>query len=414
MAATPEGAVFTGYTSSPTQFGATKVGGSDFDEVVVATDPVGAVRWARAIPTQRRFGTKGDWGQKLGVDGAGNIYITGSFVKPLALGAYTLTSSGAHDAYVAKLTKAGEWAWAIHLGGAADDEGWSIAVAKDGTSYVAGTFTGTAQIESLTATASGREGLFVMAIDEGGTPLWLKAFGGAGFSDIQGGIARSATGKLVIGGSYAGTMALGSTELTARGERDVFVALLDDTGTPRWAKTVGAKGRTDAHQIIAASGAIYLAGQMGEQLVAGEHTLDGGKGRTGFITRFDEQGGAVWAKVVAPMKESARLRLAASAADLVVAGTFSEKLTLADRVLQSHGGRDVFVARYTPAGDLRGALSVGGAGFDSLGGVQVIDARVYAALAFSGDVELASTTQSAPADHYRPCLWSFDVDELAP
>ncbi len=70
----------------------------------------------------------------IGLDTAGNIYLTG-WTYNNNLGGFPNTRKGSNDAFVAKLNAAGTaWQWVTYLGGDQDDKGYGLAV--DGNSAV--------------------------------------------------------------------------------------------------------------------------------------------------------------------------------------------------------------------------------------------------------------------------------------
>jgi Secretion system C-terminal sorting domain/Beta-propeller repeat len=88
-----------------------------------------------------------DYGTSVAVDAQGNVYSTGIFqyiadFNPGA-GVYNLQSSGAIDGFISKLTTNGDFVWAMHLGGAGNDYGWTISLDASGNFYTAGHFDAT-------------------------------------------------------------------------------------------------------------------------------------------------------------------------------------------------------------------------------------------------------------------------------
>ncbi|HSD82287.1 MAG TPA: SBBP repeat-containing protein, partial [Anaerolineae bacterium] len=70
----------------------------------------------------------------IGLDTAGNIYVTG-WTYNHNLGGFPNTRKGSNDAYVAKLNAAGTaWQWVTYLGGGQDDKGYGLTL--DGNSAV--------------------------------------------------------------------------------------------------------------------------------------------------------------------------------------------------------------------------------------------------------------------------------------
>ncbi len=87
----------------------------------------------------------------LAIDGAGGIYIAGEFTgtgdfNPSS-GAYNLTSAGDVDAFVWKLDTSGNFVWSGQMGAAGADRAHGIGVDAGGSIFVAGVFTGTADLD---------------------------------------------------------------------------------------------------------------------------------------------------------------------------------------------------------------------------------------------------------------------------
>ncbi|RYF80409.1 MAG: hypothetical protein EOO03_17400, partial [Chitinophagaceae bacterium] len=77
-----------------------------------------------------------------------------------------------------------------------------------------------------------------------------------------------------------------------------------------------------------------------------------------------------------------------------VAGNFEGTITLGATTLSSNGGRDVYIAKYNPAGLLLWAQKAGGAGFDQVSGLTFDAAGNFL---ITGQFQSAATFQSNPA-----------------
>ncbi len=92
---------------------------------VAKLTPVGAWQWA-----VRMAGSQSYSSTTVAVDGSGNVAVTGDFIDSTATFGTTVlanTSADSTDGFVAKLTAAGTWLWAVKLGGTRDDIGTSVA-----------------------------------------------------------------------------------------------------------------------------------------------------------------------------------------------------------------------------------------------------------------------------------------------
>lgn len=93
-------------------------------------------------------GNSADYAYSIDMDASGNVYTTGNFTGTAdfnpSSAKYNLTSAGAGDVFVSKLTSAGAFAWAVRLGGTADERAYCIEVTPSGNVLSTGTFNGTA------------------------------------------------------------------------------------------------------------------------------------------------------------------------------------------------------------------------------------------------------------------------------
>ena len=92
------------------------------------------MRWARQFG-----GTNTEFVSAIGVNAAGDYYVTGSFDQATTIGTTTLTALGATDAFLAKFNAAGAVQWAAAFGGAGGDTTpRGLAVSATGECYVVG------------------------------------------------------------------------------------------------------------------------------------------------------------------------------------------------------------------------------------------------------------------------------------
>jgi Beta-propeller repeat len=112
---------------------------SGFEDVFVAQfDPDGALRFSTYLG-----GTNNDFPESVGLDPAGNVYITGftnSADFPLANPIQSIYGGGTSDAFVTKLSADGaHLVYSTYLGGNDTDDGVGITADSDGNAYVTGT-----------------------------------------------------------------------------------------------------------------------------------------------------------------------------------------------------------------------------------------------------------------------------------
>jgi hypothetical protein len=129
-------------------------------------------------------GTNWDQGFSIAVDGSGNVYTTGYFQETVdfdpGAGTSNLTSAGSWDIFISKLDAAGNFDWAINMGGTGLDNGNSIAVDGSGNVYTTGWFEFTVDFDpgagTSNLTSSGQD-IFISKLGPSGVGISKNNFG---------------------------------------------------------------------------------------------------------------------------------------------------------------------------------------------------------------------------------------------
>ncbi len=165
----------------------------------------------------------GNSGKAIAVDNSGNAYLTGYLNNPI-------TSS--IDTFAIKLNNTdGSVAWAKSFGGSGEEYGNAIGLDGSGNVYIAGYFTSaTWSLGTTTLTKNGTSSADIFAIKltgSGGEVTWAKSFGGSGFESAYG-IAVDSSGNSYLTGEFASpSLTLGNQTLNPAGGTDFFVTKLD-------------------------------------------------------------------------------------------------------------------------------------------------------------------------------------------
>jgi len=261
------------------------------DIFVAKFDPNGLLLWARSAGSGF-FNQDFAWG--IGIDTAGNSYVTGWLGSGPADfgGGVTTTSFGA---FVVKYDTNGTAIWARTLDPNA--LGFAIAVDADGNSFVTG---------SAPGPVLGLGVITVWKVNTEGTTLWTRSAAGV-YGGASAGISVDAdgnsavTGLLESGDAVFGPGEPNETTITAATTPVVFVAKYDTSGTLTWARQsadqAGSFGRGNAISTDTA-GNISIVGLGSPILGLGEPNetplVDA------FVARYDGAGHLMWAKSVAP------------------------------------------------------------------------------------------------------------------
>ena len=231
----------------------------------------------------------------LAVDAAGDVYLTGSIsadnlpVTPGALQRYsggTCTdvfppidgppaTSPCPDAFLVKLTRGGQVAYATYLGGTGWDQGTAVAVDRTGAAVVAGLTRSTDLPTARAAQPQCNPGFaplacgdaFVARIDPFGASLMFATYLGGTDAEVVNGLAIDVTGTIYVAGSITGggLPIQRAVQSSSGGRSDGFVAVLGPFGNLMWSTYVGGSDEDRIVGIGAAAGMVYVGGETMSQ-----------------------------------------------------------------------------------------------------------------------------------------------------
>lgn len=235
---------FYGTTNFNSEFGGPfnlTASASGQDGYICKYDASGMFVWAKAMGEEVR---------SLTLDSNGDLLVTGHFVgtedfDPNA-GVFNLTSQGVADAFICKLSAAGNLIWAKQVGGTNTQEGYGITVDANNNIYTTGQFLGTTDFDPGVAnfdlTSAGGSDIFVLKLDASGNFGWAKRMGGTEPDNGQI-IAINGNGEVIVNGHFKstvdfdpGTGTFNLTNLHPGNSSLGFIVALDASGNFIWAK----------------------------------------------------------------------------------------------------------------------------------------------------------------------------------
>lgn len=336
------------------------VGWSVNNAVLAKVSQNGQVLWTRAF-----LGSDNTWTYGLAEDGAGNVYVTGTFADPLTIGTTTLKSNGSVDVFIAKLDSSGNPLWAVS-GGSPDYDYSSDLVLVGSRVYIVGTTGAGAKYGALTLTSHGAADAFVAAVDVStGAWVWGASAGGPG-PDAGRAIAKASYGAVLLGGSFSGVANVFGQGVTSEGDSDGFVAKVSATGSLDWLRVVGGSGEASVEAIAynSSSGVAIAGGSKGIMAFGGTTSSSVGED-DGFVAALGSTGAIHWSQTLGGSGSDRAKGVAIdSSANLFVTGSFSETALFGSSQLTSVGESDVFVAELH-SGQWVDLVQAGGPGADS-------------------------------------------------
>ncbi len=332
------------------------------DDVFISKlDSDGNFVWAKQLGGGSDGSSRG-----IALDSDGNVYVTGYFTGTVdydpGAGTANLTSAGSNDVFVSKLDSAGTYVWGKQIGGTSNDTALSIAVDSNGNVYTTGDFQGACDFDPDAGTASlssaGNRDIFVSKLDETGAYVWASRVGSS-TNDVGVSVTLSNSGAPYVAGYFTGTVdfdpGASTSDLTSAGSNDIFVLSLDSAGTFNWVKQLGGTDLDISSSVaLDTNGNIYITGRF-----QGTSDFDPGAGTANltavaggdmFISKLDNTGAFVWAKLIGGSNYQYGFAIAVDASENVYATGVFEGTTDFDpgvgtANLTESGGGDMFVLK---------------------------------------------------------------------
>jgi hypothetical protein len=371
------------------------------DVYLAKYDHNGGFLWAFRIG-----GSDADVSGGVSVDAAGNVLVTGTFWGSADFdpgpSAYTLTSLGSSDIFLAKYTTDGTLLWAKNFGGILNDTGDDLAVDALGNCFVTGSFLGSADLDPGTGVTTFNSGsttdAFFAKFNPAGELLWARDIEGSGEENGHS-ITTNANGDVYITGTFFGTSDLdagaGVTNVTGAGSKDTYLAKYNGSGQFVWGKSFGSTGDEQAVDIAAdAVGNLYAVGYFVGTVDfdpdAGTTILTSASGLfNGFLMKLASDGTFQWAFSIGAGGDDAALSVAVDAAgNPSVTGYFQGTVDFdpgAGTYALTGLGNEMFLATYTASGSFLWAQKEGAGGDEAAYGLAVdIQGFLYATGYFSG------------------------------
>lgn len=259
-----------------------------------------------------------------------------------------------------------DWEWVKRGGGIGNDVGSAIANDENGNVYVTGVFTGIGIWGNDTLYAQGSSHIFLVKYDNLGNVLWAKQ-GGSKNNNKAEDIVVASNGDCIIVGTFRDTAHFGNNTLITNSIGTLFAIKYDTNGNIIWAKQAEGSGSATPHKIaIDATGVIYITGEFIGTITGGSTTLNNSSTTSGtdvFLWKMDYLGNVLWAKSAGGSTIDGGTGLCLDKnGNIYVSGVCSGVSNFGSIILATSGPGDVdiFLAKYTPQGNLLWAKQYGG------------------------------------------------------
>jgi gliding motility-associated-like protein len=359
------------------------------------TYPVNLTTYGRRDIILTKYDDKGNflWNTQIGSDSIdlgggitlnsnGEILITGCFSKVCNFsGSGSLTSSGGQDIFMANYSTNGQLNWVKKIAWGPGLQNSSDIITDESSILVTGYYTGTTYVGNLPSnidTLAGSVGYnsFLAKFDLSGNLLWTKVFPSTGSNTTLKRICITQDGYF-LGGSYDGSITLGSTTLTTKGSVDMFLYKTNFNGDGEWIRTFTGTGsesfrsiETDEYQNA------YILASYSSTLLTVDSTATDKKtygnigGYDNFIAKYNRSGNMQWFNKKGSSANDYFYDIAIKNNIIYSTGYFAHQIIFNNDTLHTTGtaNKDAFICVYNEIGKpITGASIIGTGNYDDAG-----------------------------------------------
>lgn len=379
-----------------------------YDVFVQKTGPDGNLIWATSFGSASfEYGT-GITADAQGNVYVTGVFDTDTDFDP-GVGTTILSSNGQQDIFLVKFDPSGNFSWAGNVGGGGYDESTSVGVDAAGNVYLSGYFNDTADFNpgpgTLEMIGAGMNDNFVAKFTPGGQLIWARQYGSSEFEAAVS-MKVMGNGDQYITGFYNGTVDFdpeaGVFPMTASfSNNSGFLLKLDSAGHFQLARNIVSTGNVISYDIdVDAFGNSYLTGYF-----SGTIDLDPGAGSTtyssvqydGFVLKLNSSADFVWGKVIESAEAVIPYSVDVNAYGYVMTSGYMETTTdfdpdpvdVFELSISSGNAMGAFISILDDNGDFINALEFGGCNIADYHGAYTDSVNnIYIAGAFETTVDI--------------------------
>ncbi len=289
------------------------------------------------------------------------VYMIGVFAGIADFNTTKIISKGKEDLFLAKYNLEGKLLWVKRAGGSSQDIPNDLIIDKSGNIYITGSYQKTADFApKRQLTARNNRNLFIAKYSSEGELDWIKSSYSQTFS-IGKAIETDKEG-IIVAGDFAGEIQLDDTKLSSNGSTDIFIVKYDFEGNQLWATQHGSTGMDQVNAISCKDG-IYLAGSY--LTTARSESWQSKGARDGFVSKLTANGNQIWNKTIGGTENDEIIAMSIKDGQLIIAGKYNADFEYDDEeVYLSNGFTDIFLLKMDLFGNTNDIKVMGGSGQD--------------------------------------------------
>ena len=258
------------------------------------------------------------------------------------------------------------------FGGKGDDDARDVIGTSAGQAFVTGSFSQTVTFlsdtkkkgknsEAVEVTASGDADVWLMMLDPAGDGLWVDTFGGTSATASGEHVTLDTQNNVAVTGLYSGSIALNDDD-TTDSDSGIFAIQHTEAGDQSWAMSVS--GDLSTTGLVAdADDHLYLGGTLSGTVSFDDDNNDASLTATdtdGYICTLNSDGSFTSAELYGGSGEQSLDSLAIDGSDrLLLTGSFEGTFTFDGHSEVAAGGSDLYGIRLDTSGGLDWMMKVG-------------------------------------------------------
>nr|MCU0403542.1 hypothetical protein [Chitinophagaceae bacterium] len=159
----------------------------------------------------------------IAVNDMGETIMAGHFTGSLPTGLVNLSSSGLDDIFLVKYGNNGPVLWASKYGGVHNDRAQKVKLDKAKNIYITGDFETSTQIGDIPVTGFMESDILIARMDSVGQPVWAHCIG-SNLSEIPAGIGIDKDTCVYVSGIQHSSLIIGQDTTEFYGNSDVFLS----------------------------------------------------------------------------------------------------------------------------------------------------------------------------------------------
>ncbi|MDC0156580.1 Ig-like domain-containing protein [Verrucomicrobia bacterium] len=320
--------------------------------------------------------------------------ISGKFKGSLQVGSLKAEANSGYDGFAMQVNSTGTAESLLHMVSDGDLDLAGTVTDEDGNIHLIGSFSGKLSVGFLDIVSSGGRDLFILSWSKDGDLLNLQGIGGAGNE-----IATSATcsgQSLILGGYFNDSFDYGTSQQASGGGSDGFIMSISvfSFSQVNWFMPLVSTSDAFVRDVdVGSDGSVFFVGSFaGNASLGGIQVVSQGLS-DGIVGKLASDGQVNYLKSGGGKgKDEVGFVTAASGSNLIVGGTFAEKLEWDSQRVTTKGGKDTFLATFSASGNCLSLVHLGGNGSEDIKDLMGTGNNIVVLGTFNGTVQVGTNT----------------------